>query len=117
MELVRALRIIESLIDERNPDTGERAPRSETVELPDAQQALTVAAEALRGLTSRASAPRSNAGKLWHPSDDDVLVSGYDSGKSVRELANDLQRSPLAVRGRLLKLGKLMEHDDAVELG
>ncbi len=57
-----------------------------------------------------ARAPRQqppNAGKAWDAAEDARLDAAFAAGQEMKQLADELGRTPFAVESRLVKLGKL----------
>lgn len=94
---------LESLLSDTPPSLKDPAVR----------EALSTAARLLRG--ERAIPVRANVGKSWRVEDDRLLSDGFDSGKSIEQLARELKRSALSVRGRLMKLGKVISDEFSTE--
>lgn len=109
MDNQQALRVINLLADGIDPHTGEVLPESSPYQHPDTVRALYKAVKALeqqqRTSEKRRSLPE-NAGNPWPPEEEQVLLSDFDSGVSVKELAKKHQRTEGAIRSRLEKLGK-----------
>jgi hypothetical protein len=53
----------------------------------------------------RASPP--NAGKPWTPPEDSALETAFDAGIPLKQVAQELGRTPFAVEQRLVRLGKI----------
>jgi len=108
-----ALKIIQQLANGIDPHSGELFPADSVYQHPDTVRALFVALRELEGQPaskSRAAAnPNApqNAGKPWPGDEDQALVSAFDAGKQIPELATQHQRSRFAIEARLAKLGKI----------
>jgi hypothetical protein len=48
-----------------------------------------------------------NAGKAWDPQEDARLDAAFAQGIELKQLAQELGRTPFAVESRLVKMGKL----------
>ncbi|MEQ1663516.1 MAG: hypothetical protein ABL877_12560 [Thiobacillus sp.] len=114
MDKTRALEIIDSLAAGIDPFSGEILPENSTLQHPDVVRALFTAKFALQ-VTRKAQkqpAPKdpnlpTHAGNSWSEEEDRQLVSAFESGNAVKELALKHQRTDGAIRSRLIKLGKL----------
>jgi hypothetical protein len=131
METQKTLAILRTLADGIDPATGEPFSAGSSYQHPDTVRALFSAIRMLESPASPAqsSAPNSvknpapakdaaapaprpgqeNAGRPWSQEEDVRLGSGYDSGKSIEELAAIHKRSKWAVESRLARLGKIPE--------
>lgn len=110
MESSQALSIIQSLADGVDPRTGECFAAESAYQSAPVVRALSVAVRAILRLIEtehrRKSLP-GNVGKAWSVHEEGILISEFDSGKNVSELASQLQRTAGAVRARLVRLGKI----------
>ncbi len=119
MELQAARRIIDTLAQGIHPVTGEVLPEDSPYNAPPVIRALFAVSQALEGeppqpvaatQIARAKARReapANAGKPWHPQEDQKLDAAFATGLDVKQMAVELGRTPFAVTSRLVKLGKL----------
>jgi hypothetical protein len=111
MEKQSALRIIQALARGIDPHSGETFPADSAYQHPDTVRALFQAAQALAGRLegSPRSAPNTpeNAGKPWNEEEDRSLAAGFDTGKTIPELAERHRRSRAAIEARLIRLGKI----------
>ena len=113
MEKQAAVTIIQQLANGIDPHTGEVFRADSPYQHPDTVRALFVALRELA--TQPAPKPRTggnenapqNAGKPWSGDEDQALVSAFDAGKQIPELAAQHQRSRFAIETRLAKLGKI----------
>src|SRR5258706_15407953 len=99
MEKQIALKIIQQLANGIDPHSGEVFPADSAYQQPDTIRALFVALRELEGqpvskprATVKEKAP-SNAGKPWSGDEDQTLISAFDAGKQIPELATQHQRS------------------------
>jgi hypothetical protein len=112
MELQAARKIIDTLAQGIHPVTGEVMPEDSPYNAPPVIRALFAVSQALEGdkpavpKAPRREAP-SNAGKPWHPHEDEKLDAAFAAGIEVKQMAEELGRTPFAVQSRLVKLGKL----------
>ena len=110
MEPSEALRIIQSLADGIDPNTGEVFPDDSPYQHPQVLRALFVALGALGRLEEsqrRAKRLPDNAGKPWNDGEDKALCDDFDAGLTTAQLAQKHQRTEGAIRSRLEKLGKI----------
>lgn len=109
MDLFKARQIIAALADGTDPRSGEAFDVASPLESCDVVRALHVALAAIdRGIDrGNASQSPANAGKPWRHDDDQRLVRRFDSGQPVTEIASALQRTPVSIAARLVRLGKL----------
>ena len=121
MQLMRAIEILGRLRDGEDPRTGKSLPSGSPAQEPDVIRALfTVLGslpEAGDGAVAAAASPRNGkshrtrAGRPWSDEEDARLTNAFDGGESVSKLARQLERSPAAIRLRLVKLGRLSAED------
>jgi predicted component of type VI protein secretion system len=108
MTTTEALIIIDSLANGRCPITGQLLDG--TYQQPDVVQALFLAINALERIErldqKRAVLPE-GAGRAWDAAEEQRLCEEFDSGKSVREIAEIHQRTNGAIQARLNRLGRL----------
>ena len=106
----KAIDILKLLADGTDPTTGEVFPDDSAYNRPEIIRALFVAIDALervRRNEKRKSTLPENAGKSWDKVEDTKLISEFDNGKSIREIANMHKRTAGAIESRLIKLGKI----------
>jgi len=114
MERNQTLRVLNALANGVHPATGEQFSADSPYQHPDTVRALF---EAMRAVEKSAvaapeeeSKPKPAAGGIgsrWTPEEEQRLVSAFDSGKTVAELARLHSRSVAGIEARLLKLGKI----------
>ncbi len=114
MDKSRALEIINILASGADPLTGEVFPPEHAIQHPEIIRALYVAAIALSSEGSKTKAAKvrnsnlpEKAGTPWSDDEDRELLAAFDNGCSEKELAASHQRTPFAIRSRLIKLGRL----------
>lgn len=113
MDNERALEIINTLASGFDPFTGEVYDEENVLQNPDVVRALFTAARALEGLavhaTSKSRNPNlpANAGRPWSEEESQQLAAEFDSGKTQAQLVESHERTPGAIRSRLVRLGKL----------
>ncbi len=109
MELQIAREIINVLAQGIHPVTGEMMPADSPYNEPPVIRALFAVSQALDGCEApklRREQPL-NAGKAWAPDEDIRLAAAFDAGHDLKQMAQDLGRSRVAVEARLVKLGKI----------
>jgi hypothetical protein len=115
MELQIARQIIDTLAQGIHPVTGEAMPEDSPYNAPPVIRALHAVSRALEGEEAGATghaprprkAPPPNAGKAWSAQEDAALETAFDAGIAIRQVAQELGRTPFAVEQRLVKLGKV----------
>ena len=110
MRADKALRIVSSLADGHDPETGEVLPRGHVFQQPDVVRALGVAVTALQRYAKRQDREDrlpSRAGQPWTVEEDDRPLSGFDAGATLKELSDRHERTDGAIQSRLIRLGRL----------
>ena len=117
MELQIARQIIDTLAQGIHPVTGEAMPEDSPYNAPPVIRALYAVSRALESVASTPApageSPRSrrnqppNAGKAWSAQEDAALETAFDAGIPLKQVAQELGRTPFAVEQRLVKLGKI----------
>ena len=115
MELQIARQIIDTLAQGIHPVTGEAMPEDSPYNAPPVIRALHAVARALEGVAADPAAAEAarqrpalpNAGKRWSAQEDSALETAFDAGIPMRQVAQELGRTPFAVEQRLIKLGKI----------
>ena len=105
-----ALRIIQSLVDGIDPCTGEMFPNDSPYQQPAILRALFIAVRALEHIEEKQKREQrvpENAGKAWDKAEDRMLCIGFESGLTIRQLAQKHLRTLGAIQARLEKLGKI----------
>ena len=98
-----------------HPVTGEALDHTEVSQHPQVVRALfTVLAEVGERARKRAARP-ARFGLPWDAGEDGVLKQRFEEDASVEALARELDRTPGAIRSRLVLLG-LVEPDTALRL-
>jgi hypothetical protein len=110
MQLDAALPIVRALADGVNPVTGEAYPENSPYAEPRALRALYSAVDLMQQEVERekrkARLP-ANFGKPWTEGEDRQLMTDFDGGSTVPELARRHLRTQSSIRLRLEKLGKI----------
>ncbi|MEW6181869.1 MAG: hypothetical protein AB1500_01655 [Bacillota bacterium] len=107
----KALLIIRALANGVDPTTGTEFPPDSPCHDPQVIRALYAAVSALEKENGRVDGQREvpkNVGKPWTPEEDGKLADLFDSGKSIKELADIHERTKGAIKSRLIKLGKVL---------
>jgi hypothetical protein len=111
MEEARALTIVSALASGVNPLTGELFAVDSPYQSPDVIRALYCAVRALEARGRRrptgAGAASGNAGKPWTEDEDRQLLSGFDGGRPLAELAQAHGRTRGGIQARLIRHGRL----------
>jgi hypothetical protein len=111
MDEITALKLIDTLANGVNPATGEMLGADSPCQQPDVVRALCLAVRALDERRQRGERQRTlpaNVGKQWSQEEDQALVSEFNAGRKLAELALLHQRTQAGIQARLEKLG-LME--------
>lgn len=112
MSPLEAQPIIEALAKGIDPDTGELLPKEGVFNSPQVIRALFEAVKALQATQKKADRNKSlpsNAGKPWSEDEDKKLVSSFDAGKNVNEIASIHGRTVVAVESRLVLVGRVAD--------
>jgi hypothetical protein len=116
MEEARALTIVTALASGVNPLTGELFAADSPYQSPDIIRALYIAMRGLevagRRRTRGPGAASSNAGKPWSEEEDRQLLSGFDNGQPLAELAQAHGRTRGGIQARLIRHGRLTPDGD-----
>lgn len=109
MEAAEALKIVRALADGINPSTEERFGRETIFQEPETIRALEKAATLLEVEAKRAARNRNRAQatKRWLRSEEERLCLEFESGMSVREIAERHGRTDGGILVRLGRLGKI----------
>ena len=110
MQLDAALPIVRALADGVNPVTGEAYPEHSPYAEPRALRALFSAVDLMQKEVEREKRRErlpANFGKPWTEGEDRLLVTEFDAGVSLGEIARKHQRTQGSIRLRLEKLGKI----------
>jgi hypothetical protein len=116
MELQIARQIIDTLAQGIHPVTGEAMPEDSPYNAPPVIRALHAVSRALEGLAEAPAEPPPprgrtalppNAGKRWSTEEDAALETAFEAGIALKQVAQELGRTPFAVEQRLVRLGKI----------
>lgn len=110
MDLAQALVIVRSLANGVDPESGEVFPMESAYQRPQTVRALYEAAAVLerheRFERRKAKLP-GKTGEPWNEDEDRKLLTAFDAGRALQELATAHERTMGAVRARLLKYGRI----------
>ena len=110
MEAVQALAVVRSLANGVDPESGEVFPPESVYQRPQVVRALYSAASALeqieRAERRKAQRPQ-KTGEPWSEDEDRKLLSAFDAGRGLQELAAAHERTTSAIRLPLVKYGRL----------
>ena len=111
MEETTALTIVSALANGVHPLTGELFAVDSPYQSPDVIRALYCAVRALEAAgrrRTRGQGPASNnAGKPWTEEEDRQLLSAFDGGRPLAELAQAHGRTRGGIQARLVRHGRL----------
>lgn len=110
MNQAEALAVVRSLANGVDPESGEVFPPESAYQRPHVVRALYEAAGALeraeRVERRKTQLPR-KSGEPWTEDEDRKLLTGFDAGRGLPELATAHERTQTGVRARLVKYGRL----------
>ena len=110
MNNTEALSVIRSLANGVDPENGEVFPADSPYQRAQTVRALFAAAEALEKQAKVEQRKRelpAKTGEPWSEDEDRKLLSGFDAGRGLAELAAAHERTQTGVRARLVKYGRL----------
>lgn len=110
MNAAEALSVVRSLANGVDPETGEVFPADSVYQRAQTIRALYEAADALENMEKkerRAAQLPAKTGEPWSEDEDRRLLSGFDAGRGLPEIAAAHQRTQTGVRARLVKYGRL----------
>ena len=114
MEIERAVEIIESLADGKDPYTGETLSASSVYQQADTVRALYLALDGLSKLKrtkARKENEPPNSGQPWTTEEEQEVLRQFDAKMDVEEIAVKHQRTKGAIWSRLEKLGRVQPKD------
>ena len=120
MSPLEAKKIIESLANGIDPETGEILPAQSTFNSPQVIRALFAAGKALDSASKRAERNNSlpgNAGQSWSDEEDHDLLTIFDAGTPVKEIAAKHGRTQGAIAARLVRLGRIKDRAEVYAAG
>ncbi|TPW21924.1 MAG: hypothetical protein FD126_194 [Elusimicrobia bacterium] len=95
--------VLKALAEGADPRTGELLTQGGVLDRAEVREALAAAAAVLE---KRGPQP-GMVGKRWTAEEEARLVSAFEAGKAVKDIAVELDRKRGGVRSRLVLLGKL----------
>ena len=101
MEKEKSLEIIHALANGIDPHTGEEYSADSPYQHPQTIRALFTAMQAMER-AKKEKRFQGNAGKAWENEEDQRLIAGWHSGKTIKELAEEHLRSVLDISARLV---------------
>jgi hypothetical protein len=108
MQQVEAARVLKSLVEGRNPSTGEELPADSVFQQATVLRALYIGHQALESVLERgkrrALLPE-RVGATWDEQEDQRLRDAITAGKALSEIASLHLRTPNAILARLERLG------------
>ena len=110
MDQQQALDIVRALANGVDPESGSAFPRNSVYQRPQIIRALYIAAEALEKIERydrRRSTMPKKSGSPWSEDEDRKLLSAFDAGRGLHELAESHTRTMAAIRARLFKYGRM----------
>ncbi len=110
MNQSEALSLIRSLANGVDPESGEVFPADSAYQRAQTVRALYAAAEALEKaerFERRKQQLPAKTGEPWSKDEDRKLLSGFDAGRGLVELAAAHQRTQTGIHARLVKYGRL----------
>ena len=112
METKEAFELVRSLAGGINPISGEVFPKDSPYQDAQIVRALFLATNALQKRIDWERKKKilpERAGESWSEKEKQNLLQGFDQGKSLEELAKLHRRTVVAIRARLVMMGKLKE--------
>ncbi|MCG3770314.1 MAG: hypothetical protein JW384_01460 [Nitrosomonadaceae bacterium] len=100
--------LLRKLAEGIDPFTGEILPDEHLLQRPQIARALLHAVQALDQTSSKAETKLPpNAGKPWTRNEEDGLISEFETGMSILDIAEKHGRTEGGITSRLLRLGKI----------
>jgi len=117
MEIENAIKIVSALAKGINPRTGDEFSERSPYRNPRTIRALLMAVnglEQIKNCDDRRQQLPSNAGQPWRDEEEQQqqLITAFDAGRTVKQLAKKHQRTVGAIRSRLVRLGRLTPFGD-----
>jgi hypothetical protein len=120
MQAVGAKEILGSLIEGRDPRSGEPLPSECVVHRTEVLRALLAGVDALEQITARAQRRAQlpdNVGNAWTTEEESRLVAEFKSGEPPVALARNHARTLRAIEARLEKLGLITAEERSTRGG
>lgn len=115
MMLGEAISILQALADGIDPETGELLPQQSPFNRPQVIRALFLALSVLNGAaryTERKQSLPANSGRPWSAKEEQALLSLFDSGVPLKEIAQKHGRTMGAIATRLVRLGRIKDYTE-----
>jgi hypothetical protein len=106
----RARQILQALVQGIDPLTGEDLAAETVLQQADVLRALLAGVSALEQMAARAQRRAQlpgNVGRTWSPDEESMLVTAFQSGDSLVDIAAKHGRTLRAIEARLERLGLL----------
>ncbi len=114
MNAGKSLEILHALANGVDPHTGEEYSADSPYQHPQTVRALYMAIEAMerskelaKKAEDRQKGLPGNAGKAWETEEEHRLLTTFDGGKSIKEIAEMHQRTESAIISRLIMHDKI----------
>lgn len=107
MKIGKAIKIVNALAKGVNPRTGAEFSEKSPYRDQRTIRALLMATKVLEQIKKNEDRHLGNAGTPWKGKEERQLVSAFDAGRKISQLAKEHQRTEGAIRSRLLHLGKV----------
>lgn len=110
MQEQRARKVLQALVQGVDPVTGEELPAATVLQQADVLRALLAGVAALEQVAARAQRRAQLPGKVgrpWTSEEESSLVTEFQSGQSLADMAARHQRTLRAIEARLERLGLL----------
>lgn len=110
MQEQRARKILQALVQGMDPITGEELTAGTVLQQADVLRALLAGVEALDQVAARAlrrAQLPDKVGRPWSAEEESSLVSAFQSGEPLAQLAARHERTLRAIEARLERLGLL----------
>lgn len=110
MQEQRARKILQALVQGVDPGTGEDLAPGTVLQQADVLRALLAGVAALEQVSARAQRRAQlpdNVGRPWAPEEEQTLVTAFQSGESLADIATRHRRTLRAIEARLERLGLL----------
>lgn len=102
----RAAAILQALINGVDPVSGADLPKESVLQNADVIRAMLTASTALEQMSGRAARRAklpAGVGKAWTPAEEQKLISAFNRGTSIQEIASAHKRTIRAIESRLEK--------------
>jgi hypothetical protein len=110
MQEQRARKILQSLVEGVDPNTGEELEGGTVLQRADVLRALLTGVAALDQVSARAQRRAllpDNVGRTWSADEERALVTEFQAGDALAEIAERHGRTLRAIEARLERLGLL----------